>query len=92
MLQVPVKPDTQEHEGISEFLTAILLPRNIFPHFNVRSYSSSGAVKSLYMESLGRKQKTLGTQETASQLSYKLPKRACTASKVHTQPHLILGC
>lgn len=44
MLQVLVKPDTQEHEGISESLTAILLPHNTFPHFNVRSYSSSGAV------------------------------------------------
>lgn len=44
MLQVLVKPDTQEHEGISESLTAILLPHNTFPHVNVRSYSSSGAV------------------------------------------------
>lgn len=30
MLQVQVNPDTQKREGISEHLTAILLPHNIF--------------------------------------------------------------
>lgn len=67
MLQIQEKPDTQEHEGLSESLKAI------FQHFDVLSCSFSGAVKSSYMESGGRKQKTVGTKETASQLSYKLP-------------------
>lgn len=92
MLQVQATSYTQEHEGISESLTAMLLPGNIFPRFDVQSYTSSGAEKSLSMGSVGRKQKTVGTPETASQLSYKLPKRACIAAKVHIQPHSVLGC
>lgn len=91
VLQVQVKPDTQQHEAISGPLTAVLLPCNIFPHFDVPSYSS-GVVNSSCMESVARKQKTVVTQETAFQLSYKLPKRARTAVKVYAQYHLNLGC